>query len=189
MVNDASRLRPPTRRVTAFVVAGGVVAGVLTTSCSLVAPEAPGSDRRTATIRADRATVVEVVDGDTVRLEVAGRPEAVRLIGVDAPETRHPTKGVQCFGPEASRFLAVVLPPGTTLRLERDAEARDAYARLLLYVFVATPTGERFVNLELVARGFARPLAIEPNVRYRREFVAAAFDAERNRRGLWGGCK
>lgn len=139
--------------------------------------------------RINRAEVIEVVDGDTVRLDVAGRIENVRLIGIDTPETKHPTRGVECYGPEAASFLTALLPPGTVLRVERDAQARDAYGRLLLYVYLAHVDGERFVNLEIVARGLARPLSIEPNVRYEHNFVDAAFDAQRNLRGLWAACK
>ena len=134
------------------------------------------------------ATVLEVIDGDTVRLDLDGSRESVRLIGVNTPETKHPTKGVECFGPEASAFLARWLQPGTRVRVERDLEARDAYRRLLLYVFVDTSAGQRFVNLELVARGFATPLSIEPNTRYQQFFVDAAFDAQRHSRGMWGAC-
>lgn len=135
------------------------------------------------------ATVVEVIDGDTLRLAIAQRNETVRLIGINTPETKHPTRGVECFGPEATAFLAGLLPPGTTVRVERDSEARDSYRRLLLYIFVSSEGGERFVNLEIVARGFAAPLSIEPNVRYQSHFVEAAFTAERNGRGLWRACR
>lgn len=164
--------------------ASGVFALVIVASCSTTVDDAEEQNGLV-----DRATVIAVVDGDTVLLRVGASRESARLIGVDTPETKHPTKGVQCFGPQASEFLTRQLPAGTELRIERDVEARDAYDRLLLYLFVATPDGERFVNLELVARGFARPLPIEPNVRYRHLFVDAAVDAERNRRGLWGVCK
>jgi len=153
-------------------------------SCSSVGGETAEQNRT-----ADRATVIDVVDGDTVRLHIDGHQESVRLIGIDTPETKHPTKGVQCFGPQASDFMTRLLPAGTELRIERDVEARDSYDRLLLYLFAATPDGERFINLELVTRGYARPLSIEPNVRYRRLFVDAAIDAERNLRGLWRVCK
>ncbi|MFM8956229.1 MAG: thermonuclease family protein, partial [Actinomycetota bacterium] len=100
----------------------------------------------------DRAVVVEVIDGDTVRLQLGDAREDVRLIGIDTPETKHPTKPVECFGPEASAFLARLLPVGATLRVERDMEGRDSYRRLLLYLVLPTSEGERFVNLELVAR-------------------------------------
>jgi micrococcal nuclease len=137
----------------------------------------------------DTALVVEVIDGDTVTLDVAGNTETVRLVGIDTPETVHPTKPVECFGPQASAFLTRLLPPGTQVRIQRDMQARDSYGRLLLYLFLPTPGGDKFVNLELVARGFAVPLSIEPNTRWRAAFVDAAFDAQRNSRGLWGACK
>jgi micrococcal nuclease len=137
----------------------------------------------------DTALVVEVIDGDTVTLEIGGQTETVRLVGIDTPETVHPTKPVECFGPQASAFLSRLLPPGTEVVVRRDVQARDSYGRLLLYVFLPVANGEKFVNLELVARGFAVPLSIEPNTRWRDSFVAAAFDAQRNSRGLWRACK
>lgn len=137
----------------------------------------------------DTALVVEVIDGDTVTLDVGGHTETVRLVGIDTPETVHPTKPVECFGPQASAFLTRVLPPGSQVRIQRDTQARDSYGRLLLYLFLPAPSGDRFVNLELVARGFVVPLAIEPNTRWRSAFVDAAFEAQQNSRGLWGACK
>lgn len=141
------------------------------------------------TVARGEATVIEVIDGDTLRLAIAQHNEVVRLIGINTPETKHPTKGVQCYGREATLFLTGLLPPGTKVRVERDSEARDSYRRLLLYIFVSAEGGERFVNLEIVARGFATTLSIEPNVRYQSHFVEAAFDAERNGRGLWHACR
>ena len=82
-----------------------------------------------------------------------------------------------------------MLPPGTRLRIERDQEARDAFGRLLLYLFRPVNGGELFVNFELVRRGYGKPLHIESNSRYRDAFVAGAFEAQRNQRGLWKWCK
>jgi micrococcal nuclease len=96
---------------------------------------------------------------------------------------------VQCYGPEATQFLAALLPPGTRVRIERDAEARDPYGRLLLYLFIARGNSELLVSHALIAAGMARPLVIEPNVRYQTELVAAAFAAQRDARGLWGACR
>lgn len=131
--------------------------------------------------------VVEVVDGDTVVVNVAGRDEAVRLIGVDTPETKHPSKPVECYGPEASEFTARVLPRGTEVRLERDVEARDHFGRLLVYVYRAADGA--FVNLELVRRGFGRPLTIAPNDAHAGEFARAGREARDQRWGLWQACE
>ena len=131
------------------------------------------------------ATVVRVVDGDTIDADFDGTTERVRLIGIDTPETKKPDTPVECFGPEASARTAAALPRGAAIRVERDVEARDDYGRLLAYVYAADGT---FVNLALVADGYAQPLTIAPNDTFAADFVAAAREAERAGRGLWGSC-
>ena len=164
-------MRPLAPAVLLFAVcSSGVVAG-----CSTAPRVADG-----------RATVVRVVDGDTVVVDVAGRRETVRLIGVDTPETKKPNTPVQCYGPEASAFTTSLLPPGTAVRLERDVEPRDAYDRLLAYVY--RTADDLFVNLELVRTGHAVTLEFPPNTTNARRFAAAAADAEQHDRGLWGAC-
>ena len=126
-------------------------------------------------------------------MEIDGRKETVRLIGIDTPETVHPTKPVECFGPEASAFTKALLPKGTRVRVVRDAEARDAYDRLLAYLYVDTPTSgpansEVFVNLELVRTGHARPFPFPPNTAHRDDFTKAAWEARDGGRGLWTAC-
>ncbi|MBM3730286.1 MAG: thermonuclease family protein [Actinobacteria bacterium] len=130
--------------------------------------------------------VVSVADGDTFDLEMAGERETVRLIGLDTPETKHPTKGVECWGPEASDFTKSLLVPGTRVRLVRDAEARDRYGRLLAYVYLADTNV--FVNRELIRLGFARPYPFEPNTIHKATFADAAWEAQGARRGLWSAC-
>ena len=49
--------------------------------------------------------ILTVIDGDTVDIEIDGRTERARLIGVNTPETKHPTKPIECFGPEASAYI------------------------------------------------------------------------------------
>jgi micrococcal nuclease len=130
------------------------------------------------------ATVVAAVDGDTLDVRVDGRRERVRLLGIDAPETKHPTKPVECFGPEAAARLAELLPAGTPIELTRDAEARDDYGRLLAYVHRT----DVFVNLVLVEEGYATTLDIKPNSTYAPLLSAAAVTAREERRGQWGAC-
>ncbi len=135
---------------------------------------------------AANATVVAVVDGDTVDLAFGDDDERVRLIGIDTPETKRPDAPVECYGPEATAFTERLLPAGTAVRVERDVENRDAYGRLLGYVYRAEDG--IFVNYELVRQGYATPLAIEPNVAHAELFVDAARAAEGADAGLWAEC-
>lgn len=139
--------------------------------------------------RTDRAVdpvvrVVEVVDGDTIVVAgPGGGTETVRILGVDTPETVHPTKGVECFGPEASAFTKAHLT-GAVVRLESDVETHDVYGRRLAYVI---RDGRRFDDV-LIRRGFARFLVIAPNDAHARALLAAESAARAARRGLWGAC-
>ena len=133
------------------------------------------------------ATVKRVVDGDTIEIAIGGKTERVRLIVVDTPETKNPTKGVECYGPEASAYTEQLLPTGTALRVERDIEARDKYGRLLLYVYTAD--SNVFVNLDLVMNGYARPMVFEPNTAHKADFAQAATQAELRNVGLWQACR
>ena len=158
----------------------------------LVASGRLGSDRdqitpsSTPTALTANATLIRVVDGDTVDAMVGSTRERIRLIGIDTPETKKEHVPVQCYGPEASAFTASLLPRGESLYLERDVVGRDDYGRLLAYVYRARDGV--FVNAELVRQGYARLLTIPPNVAHATEFVAASADANRASRGLWGAC-
>jgi micrococcal nuclease len=131
-----------------------------------------------------RATVVQTIDGDTVVAQFDdGTVDTIRLLGVDTPETHHPTKPVECFGPEAAAYTRRRLL-GRRVGLERDVEARDRYGRLLVYVAI---DGQRF-NDELLRLGYARLLVIPPNGAHARAMLAAELDAHAERRGLWAAC-
>jgi micrococcal nuclease len=132
-----------------------------------------------------RATVVRAIDGDTVVVTFGrGRTETVRMLGADTPETQHPEKGVECYGPEASAYTHARLAPGRVVRLETDIESRDVYGRLLAHVYV---DGERFGE-ELLRLGYARLLVIPPNDLHARAMLTAELEARAARRGLWGAC-
>jgi micrococcal nuclease len=135
------------------------------------------------------ARVVRVVDGDTLVVEIEGREERLRYIGIDTPETVKENSPVECFGKEASAENKRLVE-GQNVEFERDVSERDRYDRLLRYVYVTDPaTGERlFVNYELVARGFANARTFPPDVRHEAEFRAAEREAREAGRGLWGTC-
>lgn len=131
--------------------------------------------------------VLEIIDGDTIVVRFPdGQEEVVRLLGVDTPETVDPSRPVQCFGAEASAFVADILPPGTQVRLERDIEARDQFGRLLAYVFRADD--ERFVNAELLALGYADISIYAPNDGYVDVLEANLTQAKTQSAGLWSAC-
>ena len=173
-----SRYPPDMARARAVVVATVAAASVL--GASVLGWWLGGLARAAQPV----ARVVEVIDGDTVVVEFADHStDTVRLLGIDTPETKHPVKGVECFGPEASAFTTEHLL-GRVVRLESDVVRRDVYGRRLAYVSVH---GRRF-NDVLVERGYARFLVIEPNTRHARDLLLEELDARRARRGLWGDC-
>ena len=128
-------------------------------------------------------TVIDAIDGDTVVVARGDETRTIRLLGVDTPETHHPTKGVQCFGPEAAWFTRRALE-GRQVVLEGDIESTDIYGRTLAYVYL---DGKRF-NDVLLRKGFARLLVIPPNRAHGRVMLDVELAARDARRGLWSAC-
>ena len=127
------------------------------------------------------ARVTKHTDGDTLWLSGIGK---VRLIGMDTPEV---WGEVECFGREASAFVERTVPLGAEVRYRLGVEERDRYGRALAYVWLRDG---RFLNRLLVARGYATPLTVPPNVEYEDLFVRVARRAREAGRGLWNrpGC-
>jgi len=129
-------------------------------------------------ISAHNVWVKRVIDGDTI---VLGNNERVRYIGVNTPETHHPKKGIEYYGPEAADFNKKLVL-GKSVKLEFDAEKYDKYGRTLAYVYLGDGT---FVNAELVKLGYARVMSIRPNTRYSELFKRLQQEAKTKRLGLW----
>jgi len=126
--------------------------------------------------------VVQVVDGDTIEVCcIGGKREKVRYIGIDPPETKHPTKGVEAYGKEASEANRKLVA-GRSVRLEFDVQQRDKYGRLLAYVYLEDGT---FVNARLVEQGYAQVMTVPPNVKHQELFLRLQREAREARRGLW----
>jgi micrococcal nuclease len=134
---------------------------------------------------ASAGRVLRVVDGDTIQVQVGGRPEKVRYIGVDTPESVKPGTPVQCYAKRASAFNERLID-GRQVRLVLDAEHRDRYGRLLAYVY--RKSDGLFVNAALVRGGYAQVLTIPPDVAHAGEFRRLAARARRAGRGLWTAC-
>ncbi|WP_052329946.1 stalk domain-containing protein [Thermicanus aegyptius] len=129
--------------------------------------------------------VLEVVDGDTIKVDWDGKEETIRFIGVDTPETVHPTIGVEEYGKEASDYTKSKLN-GQMVLIAKDIEERDKYGRLLGYVFLANGT---FFNGDLVSNGYANVSTFPPNVKWVKLFTFLESEARKANRGLWGSEK
>ncbi|MDP8904850.1 MAG: thermonuclease family protein [Chloroflexota bacterium] len=131
------------------------------------------------------ATVVRVVDGDTIRVQLDGVEYRVRYIGIDTPETVHPSRPVEWMGREASAANRQLVD-GRTVILEKDVSESDRYGRLLRYVWLRDGAGWLMVNAELVARGFAQVSTYPPDVKYTDLFLDLQRAARDGGLGLWG---
>ena len=126
--------------------------------------------------------VVRVIDGDTIEVCCIGwKRESVRYIGIDTPETQHPSKGVEAYGKEAKEANHRLVA-GKTVHLEFDVQRRDQYGRLLAYVYLEDGT---FVNAWLVEHGYAQVITVPPNVKYQELFLKLQHEARTASRGLW----
>jgi micrococcal nuclease len=180
----ATETASPVRADRLSVVGGHLVAAVV----GLALLGLAGVDRADAATL--RGTVSEVVDGDTIRVISRGFETPVRLIGIDTPETRHPSKPVQCFGPAATARAKRLLPAGQQVRLVTDPtqDTRDRYGRLLAYVYKPGRSGPGgSVNFAMVRTGYAKAYVYGGvRFRYAVPFLRAHSRARKAKLGLWG---
>ncbi len=135
--------------------------------------------------------VERVVDGDTAVIRVNGSDRRVRFLGVDTPETVHPTKGVQPYGKEASNFTKTSLT-GRNVWLEYDKAPTDKYNRHLAYIWLSKPKNfndetvrREMFNARLLADGYAKVMIIKPNNKYAKLFYDIQEEAQKSKLGMW----
>jgi micrococcal nuclease len=139
-----------------------------------------------APITSSPATVVKVVDGDTVDLSDTNRSRIrLRLSGIDAPESVKRGYTVACWGKEASDYAKTQLRgQQVTLLTDPDSDTHDRYGRTLGAILL--PDGRNFA-VEAVRSGNARSYVYEHRPgRWAAEIAAAEQEAKRQSRGLWG---
>lgn len=165
-----------------------------TTTSNAPAPVVTQTKTETPAVKAQNTTtqtssqytyysVTEVVDGDTVKINMNGKVETLRLIGMDTPETVDPRKPVQCFGKEASNKAKELLS-GKKIRIEMDPTQgeRDKYDRLLAYVYRDDGI---FYNKYMIEQGYAHEYTYNTPYKYQAEFKAAQKSAQTAQLGLW----
>lgn len=155
-------------------------------------PSAAEAERQEGEIKVIPARVVRAVDGDTVYVDMEGKREKVRFIGVNTPETKDPRRGVEYYGREAAAFTAKTLT-GREVYLEFDVEQRDKYGRLLAYIWLERPVDgsdrevrTKMFNARLLLDGYAQVMTVPPNVKYSDLFVRYQQEAREKKKGLWG---
>lgn len=128
-------------------------------------------------------SVVKVVDGDTIHIDIDGKKETVRLTGMNTPETVDPRRPVECFGKEASAKAKELLD-GQQVRIETESSQgeRDKYGRLLGYV---TREDGLLFNKYMISEGYAYEYTYRLPYKYQAEFRTAQKEAEAAGRGLW----
>ena len=143
----------------------------------------------------ENATVVKIIDGDTIKINYKGKEGSVRLIGIDTPESKANKKAkkdagktgrdvetITAMGKEAVNFTKSLVEPGDRVLVEFDVQARDKYGRLLAYIYL--PSG-KMLNEEIVKAGYATIMTYPPNVKYEERFLRAYREARESKRGLW----
>lgn len=130
--------------------------------------------------------IVSLSDGDTIDVDMNGKTETIRFLGIDTPETHHPDKGVQCFGPEASSKTKELLASGRVkLAADSKAKNRDKYGRLLRYIY--TEDGQNVEEILLQA-GYAFVFRGE-NFDNKSNYLKLEKNAKQSGAGLWSKCK
>ncbi len=130
----------------------------------------------TLTLAAETAQVMNIVDGDTIDIQIGEQVFRVRYIGMNTREVGEPCAA------EATNYNAQLVG-GKTVTLIKDVSETDQYGRLLRYIYV----GDILVNAELVRQGYANAATYPPDVAYADLFVQLEAEARAGGRGCWGG--
>ena len=148
-------------------------------------PEQSSTSIKGTNIKSERIfrSIFRVIDGDTFWLkDNNGQIEKVRLIGIDAPESRRSKhKDIQRFGKESKDFLVKFLKD-KKVALEYDVQKTDQYGRTLAYVYLEDGT---FLNNYLIRNGYAKVVTFPPNVRNHKQLLESERYARKNKLGMW----
>ena len=128
--------------------------------------------------------VSKITDGDTFYVTTSSSEKyKIRLIGIDAPETRNVGVKVrkEYFGTEAKIFVTQLLK-NKKVKLIFDVQKTDRYGRVLAYVYLENGI---FLNQYLVEKGYAVVSTFPPNVKFVEVFTKAEKSARNKKLGLW----
>ncbi|MDP6923472.1 MAG: thermonuclease family protein [Candidatus Scalindua sp.] len=142
-----------------------------------------------------KTMVTRTIDGDVIQIIYGGVEKRVRLIGIDAPESRidrkalkdanmsdHDIEAIVEMGAKAKAYVNSLIKRGVFIKIEFDEKEMDRYGRLLCYVYLSNG---KMLNEEIVRAGYANVKSVPPNVKYEDRFLEAFEYAQEMRRGLW----
>lgn len=123
------------------------------------------------------------VDGDTATFTYKEEEIKTRFLAVDTPETKHPTKGVEPWGKEASDYTCNRLKNATKIVLEYDdnSEKKDKYERHLVWVWV----DGKLLQKELINNGLAKVAYLYDDYKYTKDLQNSEKIAQNEKIGIW----
>lgn len=133
----------------------------------------------------DKYNVITVNDGDDIVVNMNGKIEEIRLLGIDAPELDSFLSSTNyCYGVEAYQALNNLIA-SNRISLVKDPlkEDRDDYNRLLRYVYLEDGTS---IQEYLLKEGYAKEYT-HNGISYQSQSTYRALEqeAKENKRGLW----
>lgn len=126
----------------------------------------PPSDGGGSIIVGDSGVVTQIIDGDTIDVNINGTEYRVRYVGVNTPE-----RDEVCY--QEAKDANAALVQGQTVTLVRDVSETDRYGRLLRYVYVNGVN----VNAQLVTEGYAEAVEYAPDTAQTATFRAIEVQA------------
>ena len=146
------------------------------------------TDKEDNQIELVEATVTKVIDGDTIWVDINGKEEKVRFIGVNCPEY---TTKIEEYGKEATEYTTTELL-GKKVYLQKDVSQTDDYNRLLRYVWlekIDTINEENIenylFNAKLVINGYAQSNYYKPDISLQNYLEKFEKEAKKQKIGIW----
>lgn len=136
-------------------------------------------------VKAETISFNECVDGDTVDLKIDGKIKKVRFLAIDTPETKHPTKGEEPYGKEASNYTCSILKNANKITLEYEKNKNDKYGRVLAWVF----TDDQLLQAKLVKKGLAKVAYLYDDYKYTEKLQKLESEAKQNKLKIWSDYK
>lgn len=137
-------------------------------------------------IKVDASEVVKLnkcIDGDTFKAVYNNEIITVRLLAIDTPETKHPTKNEEAYGKQASEFTCEKLTNAKKIELEFDnnSDLQDKYGRYLAWVFV----DGKLLASEIIKKGYGKIAYLYGDYKYTSMLEIVQLKAQSSKIGIW----